>query len=60
MIREPLGSGTFMGYEIFQTVNNGGWYLPNGMLLLSPSAFFIIGVFIWVLRTVYPDQVEAE
>jgi Na+-transporting NADH:ubiquinone oxidoreductase subunit D len=58
LIREPLGSGTFMGYEIMPTVSNGGWYYTNGMLLLSPSAFFIIGLFIWAIRAWKPEQVE--
>ncbi|MCR9258454.1 MAG: NADH:ubiquinone reductase (Na(+)-transporting) subunit D [Pseudomonadaceae bacterium] len=58
LIREPLGSGTFMGYEILPTVSNGGWYYTNGMLLLSPSAFFIIGLFIWAIRAWKPEQVE--
>ena len=60
LIREPFGSGTFMGYEILSTVNNGGWYYSNGMLLLSPSAFFIIGLFIWALRSWKKDQVEES
>jgi Na+-transporting NADH:ubiquinone oxidoreductase subunit D len=59
LIREPLGSGTFMGYEIMPTISNGGWYYTNGMLLLSPSAFFIIGLFIWAIRAWKPEQVEA-
>ncbi len=58
LIREPLGSGTLMGYEIFPTVSNGGWFYTNGMLLLSPSAFFIIGLFIWAIRAWKKDQVE--
>ena len=58
LLREPLGAGTLMGYEILPSVNNGGWYVPNGMMLLSPSAFFIIGLFIWALRTWKPAQVE--
>lgn len=58
IIREPLGSGTFLGYEIIPTVSNGGWYYQNGMLLLSPSAFFIIGLFIWAIRAWKPEQVE--
>ena len=58
LLREPLGTGTLMGYEILPSVNNGGWYVPNGMMLLSPSAFFIIGLFIWALRTWKPAQVE--
>ena len=59
LIREPLGSGTLMGFEIIPTVANDGWYIPNDMLLLSPSAFFIIGCFIWAIRAWKKDQVEA-
>ena len=58
LIREPLGSGTLLGYEIIPTVSNGGWYYSNGLLLLSPSAFFIIGMFIWAIRSWKKDQVE--
>ncbi|MEM7219129.1 MAG: NADH:ubiquinone reductase (Na(+)-transporting) subunit D [Pseudomonadota bacterium] len=59
LIREPLGSGTLLGYEILPLVSQGGWYYSNGMMLLSPSAFFIIGLLIWALRAWKPDQVEA-
>jgi Na+-transporting NADH:ubiquinone oxidoreductase subunit D len=41
-------------------INNGGWYQPNGLLLLPASAFFIIGLLIWALRTAYPEQVEPK
>lgn len=58
IVRELFGAGSLMGYEIISTVNNGGWYLPNGMLLLPPSAFFLIGLFIWALRSWKRDQVE--
>ena len=58
IVRELFGAGTLMGYEVFAVVNNGGWYLPNGMLLLPPSAFFLIGLFIWALRSWKADQVE--
>jgi len=58
LIREPLGSGTLMGFELMKSVNNGGWFVPNGMLLLSPSAFFIIGLFIWAIRSWKTEQVE--
>ena len=58
VMRELFGAGTLMGYEIFATVNNGGWYLPNGMLLLPPSAFFLIGLFIWAIRSWKTNQVE--
>lgn len=58
--RELFGSGTLLGMTVFETVNNGGWYVPNGMALLSPSAFFLIGFFIWGLRTFKKDQIEQE
>jgi len=58
LFREPLGAGTLMGFEILPTVSNGGWYQANGMMLLSPSAFFLIGLFIWALRAWKKDQVE--
>jgi len=57
--RELLGSGKLFGVEILSTVNDGGWYVPNGLLLLPPSAFFIIGLIIWALRGWKKDQVEA-
>lgn len=58
--RELLGAGTLMGYVILPVVSEGGWYVPNGLLLLPPSAFFLIGFFIWILRVWDPDQVEEE
>jgi Na+-transporting NADH:ubiquinone oxidoreductase subunit D len=59
-IRELFGSGSFFGLTILQTTNNGGWYVPNGLLLLPPSAFFVIGLIIWAFRTWKPDQVETR
>ncbi|MGR3837965.1 MAG: NADH:ubiquinone reductase (Na(+)-transporting) subunit D [Cognatishimia sp.] len=59
-IRELFGAGSLFGVTILETVNNGGWYLPNGMLLLPPSAFFIIGLIIWAFRTWKPGQVEER
>ncbi|MCD8512766.1 MAG: NADH:ubiquinone reductase (Na(+)-transporting) subunit D [Nitrincola sp.] len=56
--RELFGAGTLFGYEILPLVTNGGWYYSNGMLLLPPSAFFLIGIMIWLIRTKYPEQVE--
>ena len=58
--RELFGAGKLFGVEILATVNDGGWYVPNGLLLLPPSAFFIIGLLIWALRGWKKDQVEAE
>ncbi len=59
IIRELFGAGKLMGYTILPLVNDGGWYLPNGMLLLPPSAFFLIGLIIWGLRMWKKEQVEA-
>lgn len=59
-IRELIGSGTYFGYTVFASTSEGGWYLPNNLLLLSPSAFFIIGLLIWALRSWKPMQVEAK
>jgi Na+-transporting NADH:ubiquinone oxidoreductase subunit D len=56
--RELFGSGSLFGIEILPLVNNGGWYQANGMMLLPPSAFFLIGAFIWILRTWDKSQVE--
>jgi Na+-transporting NADH:ubiquinone oxidoreductase subunit D len=58
--RELFGAGSLFGVTILETVNNGGWYVPNGMLLLPPSAFFIIGLLIWAFRTWKPEQVEER
>ena len=57
-IRELFGSGKLFGIEILPLVTEGGWYVPNGLLLLAPSAFFIIGLMIWAIRAWKPVQVE--
>ena len=57
-IRELIGSGKLFGMTVFNTIQNGGWYQTNGLFLLAPSAFFIIGFIIWGLRTLKPEQVE--
>lgn len=59
-VREILGSGTWFGMEILPLTQNGGWYQSNGLLLLPPSAFFIIGLIIWAIRTWKPEQVEPK
>ncbi len=56
--RELMGSGTLLGYEILKPVTEGGWYYTNGMMLLPPSAFFIIGLLIWAVRSWKTEQVE--
>ena len=56
--RELFGAGTLLGYTIFEKTADGGWYEPNGLMLLPPSAFFIIGLLIWGVRTWKKRQVE--
>ena len=58
-IRELLGSGKLLGIEVFQLTKDGGWYDPNGLMLLPPSAFFIIGLLIWAVREWKPVQRES-
>ncbi|MGB0452502.1 MAG: NADH:ubiquinone reductase (Na(+)-transporting) subunit D [Bacteriovoracaceae bacterium] len=58
VFRELLGSGKLLGVTILPLAKDGGWYQADGMFLLSPSAFFLIGFFIWGLRTFKKDQVE--
>ncbi len=58
--RELFGSGKLFGVEIMSTTNDGGWYFTNGLMLMPPSAFFLIGIMIWVLRTAKPAQMEKE
>ena len=52
-IRELLGSGKLLGYTIMPVVSDGGWYVPNGLLLLPPSAFFLIGIIMWLVKEKY-------
>jgi Na+-transporting NADH:ubiquinone oxidoreductase subunit D len=58
--RELLGSGKLFGVEVLPLVSDGGWYQPNGLMLLAPSAFFLIGFMIWAIRIIRPAQVEAK
>ena len=59
-LREFFGSGSLFGKQVLPLVSEGGWYNPNGMMLYSPAAFFIIGFLIWGLRVWKPDQVEED
>jgi Na+-transporting NADH:ubiquinone oxidoreductase subunit D len=58
VFRELFGSGKLLGFEILPLTTENGWYEANGLMLLPPSAFFLIGLFIWALRTWKPEQVE--
>jgi Na+-transporting NADH:ubiquinone oxidoreductase subunit D len=59
-MRELFGSGKLFGLTVFPLVTEGGWYQPNGLMLLAPAAFFLIGIFIWVVRAWKPEQVEED
>jgi Na+-transporting NADH:ubiquinone oxidoreductase subunit D len=60
VIRELFGSGTLFGVVLLKSVNDGGWYTTNGLMVLSPGAFFLIAVFIWAVRTWKPEQQEES
>lgn len=59
-VRELFGSGKLFGLSILKLTTEGGWYTSNGLMLLAPGAFFLIGSFIWALRSWKPEQIEAE
>lgn len=56
--RELFGSGSLLGFQVLPKISDGGWYTPNGLFLLSPSAFFLIGLIIWAVRTIDPGKEE--
>jgi Na+-transporting NADH:ubiquinone oxidoreductase subunit D len=58
--RELFGSGTLLGYVLLPLDRNGGWYNPNNLMLLPPSAFFLIGFLIWLIRAFKPEQIEES
>ena len=60
LFRELFGTGRIAGITILPTVSEGGWYVPNGLMVLSPAAFLLIGCFIWAVRSWKPEQVEEE
>ncbi|MAT49635.1 MAG: NADH:ubiquinone reductase (Na(+)-transporting) subunit D [Porticoccaceae bacterium] len=57
-VRELFGSGSLFGVQVIPLASTGGWYIPNGLLLLPPSAFFLIGLIIWGIRSVKKNQIE--
>lgn len=59
IVRELFGSGSLMGYRLLELARDGGWYDPNELLLLPPSAFFIIGFIIWAIRSWKPEQAAS-
>ena len=59
-VREFTGSGKVFGFTVLPMVTDGGWYVPNGLMLLAPSALFILGLLVWLLRTLKPELQEKE
>ena len=59
LVRELLGAGTVFGNPVFVSVDDGGWFVPLNLMLLAPSAFFILGLLVWATRELRPRQVEA-
>ncbi|WP_323019407.1 NADH:ubiquinone reductase (Na(+)-transporting) subunit D [Pararhodobacter sp.] len=57
-IRELFGAGSWLDWQVFQTVDNGGWFTPLSLMLLAPSGFFLLGGLVWALRSVLPEQAE--
>ena len=58
--RELIGAGKLLGYTILPTISDGGWYEPNGLMLLAPSALFLVALFIWALRQWMPELQEKD
>lgn len=58
--RELLGAGKLFGIQLLPLATEGGFYNPNGLMVLAPGAFFLIGFFIWALRAWKPEQIEAD
>lgn len=59
-LRELLGKGELFGIGVLPLADSGGWFTPLSLMLLAPSAFFLLGLMIWVLRSLWPEQVEAR
>ena len=59
-IRELFGAGALLGFQVLPLVENGGWFEPLRLMQLAPSAFFILGFLVWVIRSMRPEQVEES
>ena len=58
--RELLSRGSLLDFELLPLIGNGGWYEGNELMLLAPSAFFIIGLIIWGIRSCWQEQIEED
>jgi Na+-transporting NADH:ubiquinone oxidoreductase subunit D len=59
-LRELLGSGRIFNAQVLPLAKDGGWYVPNGIMVLAPGAFFVIGLTVWAIRTLKPTLAEKE
>lgn len=57
-VRELFGAGSLLGFQVLQTTDQGGWFTPLNLMLLAPSAFFLLGGLVWAMRSLIPEQVE--
>jgi Na+-transporting NADH:ubiquinone oxidoreductase subunit D len=58
-VRELFGAGRLLGYQVLPTIDQGGWFTPLSLMLLAPSAFFLLGGLVWAIRSLSPEQAEA-
>ncbi|WP_425052148.1 NADH:ubiquinone reductase (Na(+)-transporting) subunit D [Psychromarinibacter sp. S121] len=58
-IRELIGKGALLGYQVLPTTDTGGWFTPLPLMLLAPSAFFLLGGLVWAIRSIRPEQADA-
>jgi len=58
--REFIGAGKLFGYVVLPVTSDGGWYVPNGLMLLAPSGLFLIALLVWLLRTLKPELQETD
>lgn len=57
-LRELLGKGELFGRQVLPLADAGGWFTPLSLMLLAPSAFFLLGLLVWTIRSVLPEQSE--
>lgn len=57
-VRELFGVGSLLGWQVLPTVDQGGWFTPLNLMLMAPSAFFLLGGLVWAIRSILPEQVE--
>src|SRR5512147_572586 len=59
-VREIVGAGRVLGYVVLPLATEGGWYVPNGLMLLAPSGLFLLALIVWIQRTLQPSLQEKD